>query len=506
MKFLSKIIFVILLFASVTIYVACNKNNLNVPPPTATEASSFEKEGDFQSAIFGIYALLTDYYSSSNIAGGSGSAELQTFFLPGDDLTNNGEEAFEVFGNAINPADGKISQIFSSSYIMMNRANKVLTKINTVADGVYTTPNLKNYHKGEVLFLRGFAHYMLWNGFGTAPLDTIDITTIAQLNPSNSQGTELLDQAISDFTQAAGLLPATWDDVNKGRVTANSANGMLGKALVFRASINHSNEDYQAAIAALNKITGASLTANFLDNFDVDKENNSESIFEYQAGANINGFTNTWLGNDNCDCGVASGYWQCFYNGPATYMGGGLYTATNKLKNSFDAADPRLPLTLNTTDNNITKYVLKDRAQGPGNSDNNARILRYSDVLLLKAEAILQSGGSITEAVSLVNQVRTRARNMVAGGLVPADFSVAETDKNIVMQWIMDERLRELAAEGQRWFDLRRWALGGFITLDNDFFSSIVPTRMKWDDHNLNFPIPYSETDKNPNIKQNPGY
>lgn len=95
---------------------------------------------------------------------------------------------------------------------------------------------------------------------------------------------------------------------------------------------------------------------------------------------------------------------------------------------------------------------------------------------------------------------------MVGGGTQPADLDETVTDKNTIMQWIMDERLRELAAEGQRWFDLRRWTIGGILTLDNNFFSSITPTRIKFDPHHLYFPIPYSETDKNPNITQNTGY
>jgi hypothetical protein len=95
---------------------------------------------------------------------------------------------------------------------------------------------------------------------------------------------------------------------------------------------------------------------------------------------------------------------------------------------------------------------------------------------------------------------------MVGGGTEPADLNTAETDPAVIMQWIMDERLRELAGEGQRWFDLRRWAIGGEISLDNNYFSSIIPTLMSWDNHYLYFPIPSTEKDKNPNIVQNPGY
>ncbi|MEO7119453.1 MAG: RagB/SusD family nutrient uptake outer membrane protein, partial [Ginsengibacter sp.] len=424
-----------------------------------------------------------------------------------DDLTSQQEEVYEIFGNNLNSTQGKVQQIWGSSYILLNRANKVLNKIEN-ENGIYKTPNLKNWNKGEVLFLRGYAHYMLWNIFGTAPLDTANFSSLEQLNPPNSSGTQLLDQAISDFSQAASLLPTSWGSDDIGRVTANSAYGMLGKTLVFRATVSKSNADYQSAIAAFNKISGASLVSNFEDNFDVNHENNPESLFEFQAGPPIAGpgATNAWLANDQVNIGVCSSYWQCFYNGGGTYMGGGLYQATNKFKNSFNPNDPRLPLTINTQNNHITKYILNgDVMEGGVNSLNNVRILRYADVLLLNAEALIQSGGSASDAIGLINQVRTRARIMVVGGTEPANFDESETNKTTIMQWIMDERLRELGAEGGRWFDVRRWALGGVITLDNTFFNSTWPS-LKWDAHYLNFPIPSTEIDKNPNIKQNTGY
>jgi len=95
---------------------------------------------------------------------------------------------------------------------------------------------------------------------------------------------------------------------------------------------------------------------------------------------------------------------------------------------------------------------------------------------------------------------------MVPGGSSPADYSTAETDKATIMNWIMNERLLELAGEGQRWFDIRRWAIQGIITIDNSFFSSLEAANMSFQQKNLYFPIPNSETDVNPNVKQNEGY
>ena len=495
----------IIFLISTFIYIACNKKALNIPPPTQSESSFFTSESEFRTAIIGAYSSLADFYSSAN-SGSGGSAVLELWFLPGDDLSQNGSQSYEFF-NGLNPSDGKLNQFFKSAYVMIGRANKVLEKIATVKDGVYTTPNLKNYNEGEMLFLRGFAHFMLWNIFGTAPVDTIVVKSTEQFNPPSSSGTQLLEQAIADFTRAAALLPTTaWDTKNTGRVTANAAYGMLGKTLVFKASATKSAADYQSAIVAFNKITGASLVTNFGDNFSADHENGSESLFEFQAGHNIAGFQNAWLANDACDCGVAGAYYQMFYDGAATYMSDGRYLPTAKLKNIFDNGDPRFALTLSADSSKIIKYVVNgDVTDGGIISLNNHRILRLADVLLLKAEAILQSGGSTAEAIGLINQIRTRARTM-GGGAVPADMSTAETDKNTIMKWIMDERLRELAAEGHRWFDMRRWSMAGYIPLDNNSFDSEVPSRMKYDAHYLYFPIPDGETSKNPNIVQNQGY
>ena len=81
-----------------------------------------------------------------------------------------------------------------------------------------------------------------------------------------------------------------------------------------------------------------------------------------------------------------------------------------------------------------------------------------------------------------------------------------ETNKTTIMNWIMNERFLELAFEGQRWFDLRRWQMQEIISLYNAFFSSNLSTMSFQLPKHLNFPIPNSETDVNPNVQQNTGY
>ncbi|MPR35259.1 RagB/SusD family nutrient uptake outer membrane protein [Salmonirosea aquatica] len=495
---------VISLFAfafTILIYASCNEKRLDLQPLSPTEASYFTEESDFNKSVLGIYAKLTDFYWFN------ANSPIHGFWqLPGDDITSTGTYAFEIFGT-LQPSTSQNQVFYRTAYQLINRANTTLQKLDEES-GIIQTPNLKNSFRGEALFLRGYTNFLLWNYYGTAPLITERIQTPDQTTPPSSKDTELIDQAIKDLTEAATLLPAAWDDMNRGRVTSNSANGMLGKALVFRGSVKKNTTDYTAAIAAFNKITGVRLVADFNDNFDAKTENNAESLFEFQASQPDN--DNVWLANDFQRNGVGStsGFWG-WYEGSSQLGGQPRYTATQKLVNAFEAGDPRIASTLDPQTLIFYKYwhTGDQKSQSGVASVNNARILRYSDVLLLKAEAILESGGSTAEAIGLINQIRTRAREMVPNGTVPANFSTTETDKAKIFDWIMAERFRELAGEeGARWFDLRRWHLGGKINLATWDWSS-ARNDVSFDvNKNLYYPIPDIETNLNPNIVQNPGY
>ena len=178
--------------------ITCNKKLLNLPPPTASELTYFTTQSAFKEAILGVYATLTDYYSSSNESVG-GTWEGEVTWLPGDDLTNGGSQVFEDF-NGINPSVGQIGEDFRKcAYLLLGRANIVpqQDQVSKPNDISHSRRGMQNYITGEALFLRAFGHYQLWNIFGTAPLDTLVVTTTGQLNAPGSTGTQLLDQAIS---------------------------------------------------------------------------------------------------------------------------------------------------------------------------------------------------------------------------------------------------------------------------------------------------------------------
>ncbi|HRO45771.1 RagB/SusD family nutrient uptake outer membrane protein [Agriterribacter sp.] len=501
--FIKKISALVVISAIASFYSGCNRSHLDLLPHGPTEESYFTEENDFAKGVLGVYAKINDVYW---YRGNPYMCTMPMYLLPGDDITTNeANEEFEIFGS-LQPSTERVTYFYTVWYQLIARANTLLEKIEG-ENGVYQTPNLKNYNKGEALFLRGYAFYNLWNYFGTAPLTIERVKTSEQFTPPGTTGTQLLDQAILDFTEAASLLPPSWDAANRGRVTKNSAFGMMGKSLVFRASATNNTSDYTAAISALNSISGAGLTADFTDNFAWDTENNGESLFEYQATQAF-ALDNVWLENDFDNAvGNLSVFYSFYSVGNGNIWDKSPFYATTKLVNAFEPDDPRRDLTLNAATHEVKKYVTRDKLnQVSVGSVNNPRILRYADVLLLKAEATLQSGGSAAEAIGYINEVRTRARSMVAGGTIPANYATAETDKTKIMNWIMNERLIELAGEGQRWFDIRRWQMQGIITLDNAFFSSNTSTMSFQLPKHLLFPIPSSEIDVNPNVPQNAGY
>lgn len=530
MKKIILVLSIIMMSVSGIIFNSCNEKILDITDPDITESDFFTTEDEFFRAIIGAYAKITDLYWFNNNSAMHGS-----WLLPGDDITVGAEGGhddnygFDQFVQ-ITPSKAALEGIWSTLYQIANRTTIVINKCDEADPGIFgSNISTKDIIKGEALFLRSWCFYKLWNIWGTAPVITTRITDFNAVSVPNSKDTELLDQAITDLTEAATLLPESWDAANAGRVFKGSAYGLLGKCLVCRACWNRtadqggSSQDYTDAIEAFNKITTRILVPNFGDNFDATKENNQESLFEFQASSQA-GFENIWLGNDfNQSIGSMHNYIG-YYTQQWQWWGQCPYVPSNKLIAAFEADDPRAAETfIPVTDPNYygyqwAKYVKYDIQGGFNTSMNNPRILRYADILLLKAEALLKSGGSKPEAIGLINQIRQRARG---SGTVPADLSTSESDESTIMQWIMDERFRELAGDDDhRWVDLKRWHYAGYIDLSTwdggdgpTGFSTTRPaSEFKFHDFitttqgKLWYPIPTSETNSNNMIFQNPGY
>lgn len=495
---------------------SCDESTIELDPIGDTDESFFQNEKQMTQAVMGIYQKVGFFYNFRN----NQNTYLQAIWmLPGDDVTTEGDHAYEKFVS-LNGSNGPLSDFYNFSYQLIARANVLLEKIEENGAFAYKLePLLKNHHKGEAYFLRGWMNFILWNTYGTAPVVTKRIIKIEDAYPANSKGTELLDQALADLDSAARLLPATWNNANKGRVTQSSAHALRGKVFVFRGTVNKTQADFTAAITEFNAITGASLMPNYGDNFNYTKEYNAESFFEYSANEAAGGTNNNAaLNNDQFAVVGDISAWYGHFTKKPTWIGTAVVSATQSLISSYETGDPRMIYTFvaNPTgamEKNIVKYIrdgmVTNNKASSDQSKNNPRMLRYADVLLLKAEAIVRSGGSLSEAIGLVNQIRTRARKSTLTGVeaaVPANLNTAETDAAVVLDWVLQERRRELACEdGHRWYDLRRRHIAGEIDLKSWNFSS-KKTDLEFKDYNVNFPLPELEVIDNPNLDQNTGY
>lgn len=493
------------------IFNACRKENLDLTPALATETTYFQTPTQFREGVLGIYSKLVYFYNYRAI-----NFLHDVRLLPDDDATSSGNNPFDVFAS-VNAGNGKSSDYFRFLYQMVNRANSVLEQLDQKGQEAFgSDTKTPGYLRSETLFLRAYANFLLWNMYGTAPLVTTRTSEQSNLSPANSKDTELLDQAIKDLTEAGPLSADSWTGGDVGRITKGAVYAMLGKAYLYRATVKKNAADYQAASTAFDQIKGYTLQKAYADNFRTDKENNGESLFEVQLGRSAQ-MNNVWLDTDQFSGnGDISGYWG-FFDNNFSLFGTPRFVPTKSFVAAFDKKDPRFSNTLDSAGATIVKYVQfggGDPATSSGVSYfNNARIIRLSDVKLMKAEALVQGGGSTADALALVNEVRKRARESGATvSAFPADRATTETDRKKIMQWIIEERRLELAfEEGSRWYDLRRWHLGGVLKdvygkdLTSWDFGALSPA-FKFTADNLYLPIPSSELALNANLKQNAGY
>ena len=147
---------------------------------------------------------------------------------------------------------------------------------------------------------------------------------------------------------------------------------------------------------------------------------------------------------------------------------------------------------------------LKEEAKTQAQSYINDIILRYADVLLSKAEAIIETNGSVADAIAILNRIRTE-RDDVKISLLPTSMSREEAREKV-----RHERRIELALEGRYWSDVKRWKIGKTLypMIIKDHEGSVIET--KFPNGYLEYydllPIPDSERSLNPNLDQNPGW
>jgi hypothetical protein len=504
---------------AVTTLLGCIKKLEVLDENNPTTESYFKTALELQNGVNAVYSTLRsaqlvgrEWFFTHDMRGGE-------CWAGGDQLEAPRAELLKQPSPA--PSNSVMTNVWTGSYQMINRANLVLGKAPEITDNTA----LRDRVVGEAKFLRGWAYFELVSQWGEVPLYTETVTSAIGFK-GKSPVADIYAFIIKDLTEAAAALPASYGASDNGRATSGAANSLLGKVLMQKG-------DYAAAKTALLKVYGKySLVPNYLWNFDGDiksdggvtitagHEFNAESIFEvvfvdkgdnnFNWGYNGEGSTSPLSTVRNQEYGITWGnvipsdrFLNEFEANDPRYRftiyeeGDNILTAPGAVDNiNNPAATPPLQLTaaaMNvaaSTKNGVTKkrffrkysiYEYVNSGFHPGGI--NQRVIRYADVLLMLAECEAEVG-TPAQAAMYINEVRSRP-----GVAMPA---VAPLTKNDALKAVMHERAVELGAEEVASIDVLRWRKKGYFPL---LKPDPVPGQVDM------FPIPSSETSTNPMIK-----
>lgn len=452
---------------------SCSSELLNTSPEVDKITSEFYKDASqIEQGVNAVYASLqyTGQYKLAMPAIGEIPSDNTYDEVPANDSFTYGE--FDFF--TIQPNNSLIASAWKDNYIGIQQANIILNRIGAVADMPEAT---KNSRIGEMKFLRALMYFNLVRIFGDVPLVVKETTDVNEyFGQSRTPTTEVYSFIESEMKAAVLLLPNTASQ--KGRATQGAVLGILAKVLITQ-------NKYSEAVPYLKQIEnlGYSLLTDVTKIFDAANKNNAEIIFDVQFASGLNGNSE------------GSSAFQMFSPSGTVSGAKGHNLPTKEVYNLYKTADVRKNAFIGLTKNGVpfTKKFMKT-SNAIADGGNNIVVLRLADVFLLLAECYAKVN-DFSKANLYLNKIKTRAK------IPTVDF----TNQQLLLDEIELERRLELISEGHRWFDLVR--TGKAISVISNHFA-VTPgySTASIKPHNLLMPIPQSQINTDPAIKQNSGY
>ncbi|HEY4148945.1 MAG TPA: RagB/SusD family nutrient uptake outer membrane protein [Chitinophagaceae bacterium] len=490
---------------------ACNKDLTQVPPSSTTTANFYGNTNDFTQAVTGAYSKLRNYpdaalwmgevRSDNVVIATDGNRDFQGINDFSPNLTNTSFVVTEW--------DNDFSGIFNTNTVL----DKLVTNGTNIAD-----TSLRRRFGAECHFLRAFYYFNLLRFYGKLPIVTSALTPPQVAAIPRSEVKDVYTLIISDLQYAAANLPGAYSGADVGRATSWAAKGVLGLVYLTRSGPTYgltsgpglASGEYDLARAQFDDIInngGFVFSTDYPSIFSYTNENNKEVLFDIQ-------YISTTNGGDFPSQIVPASYWTGLgLSGYDNAYGTSSYNVTKNLLASFkNSAGPGVTdkrdtfsikhaflqtttATVPDTINPFEKKYINPALRGASRSDwpINFIVMRYTDVLLMKAEAILRgASGTQSYVDSVVNKVRTRA------GIA--------TVSNVTIPMLMEERRREFIAEGLRWNDLVREGMA-VTTMNAWIASDTIPTIRAIIPQYIIYPVPEAEILTKPGLyTQNDGY
>ena len=500
----------------------------------------------------------------------------------GSGTTDTGYHPMEIW-STLTSTPGEFDELWYRLYCAISRCNRALVSVAEYGEGKLGAETAKQ-RDAEVRFLRAHFYFKLLTMFRQIPwIDEEVYKNNAQEQTRNDEFTyeQLFQKIIDDFKVAYDVLPAEQQD--GGRVNKIAAASYLAKCYLTLAwgdgyeatnGVSHINQDYMNKVVEYTDVVKSSkygYLEDFGDIFLPEYKNSKESIFAVQCSDYKDDNTTFGRANWSNMLNGCWGIWSCGwdFHKPSQNLVSAFKTKDGLPDfDNFDKTidypingvptaqkwDPRLFHTVGmptfpykyeesytlTKDNSRTPNTygyytsLKEvpqRSKGETyNSpwqafDMNDYVFRYSDVMLMRAEALIETG-QLAEARTIINDIRQRAKNSVAKhiqyaadqceiALYPDTYFKDKETARKCLQW---ERRLELAMENGRYFDLRRWGIASktlnayFETEKNDVYDGQTYAQYLKDAHytpgkNEFYPVPYNQLYYVPGLySQNKGY
>ena len=403
------------------------------------------------------------------------------------------------------------------------KANTLLDQIEKNGANVGSTA-LATPLTAEAKFLRAFYYFDLVRYYGKLPIIDHPVSAVEANAIGRSPVADVYKLILADLQYAVSNLPASYAGVfpsyssaDVGRATKYAAEAMLALVYMTRSGPTYGVEgpglalnEWNLALPLLQDIItngGFVFNSNYANIFSYTNQNpsvNKEAVFDimYLTGQSpVLGASFPWQLAPNS-------YFSSLPAGNTPANGAlGVPSVSKNLFSSYATTDTRRSQTIHTTPFTFTgitetnpffrKYL--DTTRIPTSRFDwaiNFIAIRYTDILLLKAECVLHGapGSQATDVDAVVNQVRARAGQPAITG--------------VTLSQLFDERRKEFADEGLRWFDLQR--SGNLLTIMNAWIATEDAQQHKMNQVTANYiiyPVPQSQLDAAPGLyTQNPGY
>ncbi|WP_143309944.1 RagB/SusD family nutrient uptake outer membrane protein [Chitinophaga vietnamensis] len=433
--------------------LSCKKVLELNPRETPSSGVYWQNENDAFAGLLGGYSLLRDALTDQNRYYVYGDVPCNTFLITyGSDYAihqlRDGSFDGVYYGYLDNLQDWTIF------YKAIAQANLLIKKIPTIPVSAFKVPERKNYFLGEAYYLRAFNYFFISKVWGDVPLVTDAVEDVADAkNYGREAQQKVLTQAIADLEQAKQLLPVNTESTDDRGIRASLATALALEAHIYAWMGNYAKceENTRDIVNNPGKFNLALITDS-AQYVKMSIGHSTESIFEININYDQNEGSKQGIGERTLyDPFLATRKPANTDDVPWLVN----LETINKIydRSKSDTTDLRYKIWYYSLDGKwpmLRKYANVFYKDGDVKRDpwfsNNILIYRLSDIILLRAEALYKLGDE-AGARGLVDKIRQRA------GVAPTSPSLTG-DK--LFTFIVNERVRELFAEGQTYWDLCR--------------------------------------------------